>query len=61
MEESLKRLPVCALSKQNLLNNLKVVRSNAPNSKIMAVVKANAYGHGCVAISNVLVTEGKVD
>src|ERR1700749_857632 len=29
-----------------LANNLAVVRRYAPNSKIWAVVKANAYGHG---------------
>jgi len=29
-----------------LANNLAVVRRHAPNSKIWAVVKANAYGHG---------------
>lgn len=28
--------------------NLKTVRSCAPNSRVMAVVKANAYGHGLV-------------
>jgi len=61
MDESIKRLPVCELSKQNLLDNLKLVRSIAPNSKIMAVVKANAYGHGCVGVSKVLVNEGNVD
>jgi alanine racemase len=27
-------------------NNLKVVRQRAPNSRVWAVVKANAYGHG---------------
>ncbi|MDR1310811.1 MAG: alanine racemase [Burkholderiaceae bacterium] len=29
-----------------LEHNLSVVRANAPNSKVWAVVKANAYGHG---------------
>jgi alanine racemase len=28
--------------------NLKLIRSRAPNSRVMAVVKANAYGHGLV-------------
>jgi alanine racemase len=28
--------------------NLKAIRSRAPNSRVMAVVKANAYGHGLV-------------
>ncbi|NRB67529.1 MULTISPECIES: alanine racemase [Vibrio] len=29
-----------------LQHNLKQIKSQAPNSKIMAVVKANSYGHG---------------
>jgi alanine racemase len=29
-----------------LRHNLKVAKSAAPNSRVMAVVKANAYGHG---------------
>ncbi|HBO83377.1 MAG TPA: alanine racemase, partial [Cupriavidus sp.] len=29
-----------------LANNLEVVRRQAPASRIWAVVKANAYGHG---------------
>jgi alanine racemase len=31
-----------------LRSNLKTIRSHAPNSRVMAVVKANAYGHGLV-------------
>lgn len=29
-----------------LANNLEVVRRHAPNARVWAVVKANAYGHG---------------
>ena len=29
-----------------LANNLQVARRHAPNSRVWAVVKANAYGHG---------------
>lgn len=39
-------------------HNLEKVRQHAPHSKIMAVVKANAYGHGLVRIANAL---GKAD
>lgn len=35
-------------------HNLSIVRSLAPNSKVWAVVKANAYGHGVEAIANIL-------
>jgi len=34
------------LSAQALKHNLSQVRRYAPNSRVMAVVKANAYGHG---------------
>ncbi|MEE8119119.1 MAG: alanine racemase [Gammaproteobacteria bacterium] len=38
-----------------LQHNLKQVRNKAPNSKIMAVVKANAYGHGLERVARALV------
>lgn len=34
--------------------NLGVVRSVAPTSKVMAVIKANAYGHGIVPVAKAL-------
>ena len=34
-----------------LRHNLKVAKSAAPNSKIMAVVKANGYGHGLLCVA----------
>ena len=34
-----------------LEHNLEVVRRAAPGSKIMAVIKANAYGHGMVPVA----------
>ena len=34
--------------------NLSVVRAMAPDSKVMAVVKANAYGHGAIEIARTL-------
>ncbi len=33
-----------------LANNLAVARTHAPKSKIWAVVKANAYGHGLTRV-----------
>jgi len=39
--------PITAvIHRQALQNNLAVVRKVMPNSKVFAVVKANAYGHG---------------
>jgi len=34
-----------------LKHNLKVIRRAAPGAKIMAVIKANAYGHGMEAVA----------
>jgi alanine racemase len=40
-----------------LRHNLAVVKQLAPNSKIMAMVKANAYGHGLLKIANIFSNE----
>ena len=37
-----------------LRHNLQVVRQWAPRSRVMAVIKANAYGHGLVAVARAL-------
>ena len=43
------------LNRQALSHNLRKVREYAPNSQIMAVIKANAYGHGMLAVAEQLV------
>jgi alanine racemase len=42
------RLIRAVIDARALRNNLAVVRSRAPGARVMAVVKANAYGHGLV-------------
>ena len=37
-----------------LRSNLKVIRRLAPKSRVMAVIKANAYGHGLIAVARAL-------
>jgi alanine racemase len=37
-----------------LRHNLQVVRTLAPESRVMSVIKANAYGHGLVAVGRAL-------
>jgi alanine racemase len=37
-----------SIDTQSLKNNLNIVKKLSPNSKIMAVLKANAYGHGLI-------------
>lgn len=39
-------------------HNLTVVRQKAPGKKIVAMVKANAYGHGLVRVAEHLLAEG---
>ena len=45
------RLATAEINLTALSHNLKKVREFAPNSKTMAVLKANAYGHGLVQIA----------
>lgn len=52
------RAALAILSTQNLLHNLKILASKAPNSKMIAMVKANAYGHGLRSVSQRL--DGRV-
>lgn len=37
-----------------LRHNLRTIRALAPSSRVMAVIKANAYGHGLVAVAGAL-------
>ena len=39
-------------------HNLRVIRAAAPRQKVLAVVKADAYGHGVVAVARRLQAEG---
>jgi alanine racemase len=58
--ETYKNRPTRAeISYSNLRNNLSIVRSLVSQDvKIMAMVKANAYGHGLYEISNELIKQG---
>lgn len=46
------------ISIENIVHNIKQIRKRAPHSEIIAVVKANAYGHGAVKVSRILRMEG---
>lgn len=47
--------PILAtISRSALQHNLTVVKKNAPNSKVMAVIKANGYGHGLLNVAHAL-------
>lgn len=40
------RAALATLSTENLLHNLKIIKSYAHSSHVIAMIKANAYGHG---------------
>jgi len=46
---------------ENLKHNARLARANAPDSKLLAVVKANAYGHGLHEITRTLSDAGLAD
>lgn len=46
--------PKATISISALQHNLKRVKACAPNAKVMAVIKANAYGHGALVVANAL-------
>jgi alanine racemase len=46
--------PVATIDAAALRGNLAVVRKMAPQSRIIAVVKANGYGHGMVRVARAL-------
>ena len=55
-----KRFTRIEINLTNLSNNIRVLKSwlNTPETRIMAVVKSNAYGHGMVEISKQAVKSG---
>lgn len=46
--------PFLEIDTDALLHNFNKVRELAPNSKVLAMVKANAYGHGSVVVAETL-------
>ena len=40
------------INRQALVNNVNTIKSKVPNSKLIAVVKANGYGHGAFDVAN---------
>lgn len=45
---------VATISQSALQHNLSVVKKHTPNAKVMAVVKANGYGHGLLNVAHSL-------
>lgn len=42
------------IQKNNLINNFSEIKKCVPNSKIMSVIKSNAYGHGMLEVAKIL-------
>ncbi len=47
------------INTQALISNIEQIKGMAPHSKLVAVVKANAYGHGVITVAQAL--DSKVD
>lgn len=52
------RGPIAEINLSALQHNLKIIKQLARNRTVIAVVKADAYGHGSVEISKKLIAEG---
>jgi alanine racemase len=52
------RSTIARVNTKNLEHNVDVIRQTAPGSKILAIVKANAYGHGLEKVSSVMRHKG---
>ncbi|MDH4232005.1 MAG: alanine racemase, partial [Nitrospirota bacterium] len=52
------RGPVSVIDLSALQHNLDIVRQITSDRVVIAVVKADAYGHGAVEISRKLISEG---
>jgi len=48
------RTATAKIDRQALVNNFKVIKSLTPQTKVLAVLKANAYGHGLERIAKAL-------
>ena len=56
-----KRKTAAIINLRNIENNLKQIKQAAGEKKICAIVKADAYGHGAVIVSEHLLKSGLVD
>ena len=55
MFENIKKKTVL-INRTNLLNNLKIIKKRAINSKIVPVIKGDAYGHGIAECCQILLS-----
>ena len=48
------QIPQAVINLDALRHNLACVRTAAPRSRVMAVIKANGYGHGLLRVATAL-------
>ncbi|MDQ1267292.1 MAG: Alanine racemase, partial [Bacteroidota bacterium] len=48
------RTTVVEIDKQKLLQNFRILKSMVNGASVMAIVKANGYGHGLTEVSKIL-------
>ncbi|CRK85750.1 Alanine racemase, biosynthetic [Candidatus Providencia siddallii] len=48
------KIATALINRTALLNNLKLIKKIAANSRILAIVKSNAYGHGLIEVSKII-------
>ena len=46
------------IHKKNLIHNYKTIKKRVEKSKVMAVIKGDAYGHGILKCSKILKNNG---
>ena len=51
------RSTVAEINRSALLSNLHIIRGRAPGAALMAMVKANAYGHGMIDVARLIESE----
>lgn len=49
---------VAEINHNHLIHNLELIRSAVTPAKVMAVIKANAYGHGSIPVARTLLKQG---
>ena len=50
--------PIIQINLDHLIENARLIKERAKDAEVLAVVKANAYGHGAIPVSRALEASG---
>ena len=50
--------PIIQINLGRLIENARLIKERAKDAEVLAVVKANAYGHGAITVSRALEATG---